>query len=96
MGFRGEDLKLRFVEPAGLNPIVGFHSRFRWFFLRRPCGPFILSAEEENSRIIFIYFQGRGKTWGFAGDFALVVSLSSARLSGRQAVCKLPTDEIDR
>ena len=32
----------------------------------------------------------------FAGDFALVVSLSSARLSGRQAVCTLPTDEIDR
>ena len=32
---------------------------------------------------------------GFTGDFALVVSLSSARLSGRQAVCKLPTDEID-
>ena len=32
----------------------------------------------------------------FTGDFALVVSLSSARLSGRQAVCTLPTDEIDR
>lgn len=32
----------------------------------------------------------------FTGDFALVVNLSSARLSGRQAVCKLPTDEIDR
>jgi hypothetical protein len=36
------------------------------------------------------------KKAGFTGDFALVVSLSSARLSGRQAVCKLPTDEIDR
>lgn len=31
----------------------------------------------------------------FCAFFALVVSLSSARLSGRQAVCRFPTDEID-
>jgi hypothetical protein len=39
---------------------------------------------------------GRGKTWGIAGENGLVVSLSSARLSARQAVCTFPTDEIDR
>ena len=56
MGFRGEDFKLRFVEPTGLNPILGFHSRFRWCFLRRPCGAFIVPTEEVKSRFIFVYF----------------------------------------
>ena len=65
MGFRHEDFKFRFVEATRLSPIVGFHSRFRWFSLRRPCGAFIVPTEEENSRIILIYFQGRGKTREF-------------------------------
>jgi hypothetical protein len=37
-----------------------------------------------------------GENEGFAGENALFVSLSSARLSARQAVCTFPTDEIDR
>ena len=58
MGFRHEDFKLRFIETTGLNPIVGFHSRFRWFFLRHPCGAFILHGIKDKRRFIFIYFQG--------------------------------------
>lgn len=68
MGFRHEDFKFRFVEATRLSPIVGFHSRFRWFSLRRPCGAFILHGIKEERRFIFIYFQGRGKTCGFAGE----------------------------
>ena len=66
MGFAGsEDFKLRFVEATRLNPILGFHSRFRWFSLRRPCGAFILHGIKEERRFIFIYFQGRRKNMGF-------------------------------
>jgi hypothetical protein len=42
------------------------------------------------------YFLKGAKRCGFIGENALVVSLSSARLSGRKAVCTLPTDEADR
>ena len=60
MGFRGEDFEFRFAEPTGLDPILGFHSRFRWFSLRHPCGAFILHGIKEERRFIFIYFQWGG------------------------------------
>ena len=47
------------------------------------------------SKFILEGAENKGICLGKRGNFALVVSLSSARLSGRQAVCKLPTDEID-
>ena len=41
---------------CGGKVFVTCHLRFRWSFLRRPCGPFSLSGEEVKSRFIFVYF----------------------------------------
>ena len=45
---------------CGRKIFVACHCRFRWFSLRRPCGPFILHGIKEKRRFIFIYFQWKG------------------------------------